>query len=467
MGGPNFLVPVALTAFVLLTVVAFPVLARRRVVLAAFLGGELFLPDIGRAGRFSYVVLNSKAVFIPAVVLLCSLIFDLERWRRFRPRLVDAPLAVLCLGSFVTAIQNDLGVKEAAAWTLDTTIIWGVPYLLGRAYLGQPRGLREFAAAVTTAALVYVPFCLWEVRMGPGLHREVYGYLSETYSTMVRDGGAFRPPVFTQSGLEVAFFMAMGTLTAYWLWRSRALKTALGLPLAWACALLAVTTLLCRSAGATVLLFIGVSVLEGARLTRRRALVLALALIPTVYCAARISGWNADVIVSLSGKAINAERASSLQYRITMEKVMVERALLKPWLGWGRFGRSFIYDETGRMLTIPDSMWILALGCGGLVRLIALGALLAIPSLMLLRIYPARAWASPSLAPVGAIAVVLLLWSIDDLVNAMMSPVYPMMGGALVSFVLLVRAARAQRGESGHSLGDRTGAASAVVHARV
>ncbi len=451
MGGPNFFVPVAMLAFLLATAVSFPMLDRRRVVLVALLGGSMFLPDIARAGRFSFIILNSKAVFVPAVVFLCSLVFDTDRWLRFRPRLIDLPVAVLCLGSFASAIHNDLGLKEAAASAIDAAMVWGMPYLLGRAYLGQPRALKEFAAAVTVASLVYAPFCLWEIRMGPGLHRKLYGYLSEPYSTMVRDGGAFRPSVFMQSGLEVALFMAMGTLTAFWLWRTRALKTVLRLPLAWVCPLLAVTTLLCRSAGAIVLLAVGLSVLEGTRLLRSGVLVVVLAAIPAAYCAARVSGSDAEVIVALSRQGLNEERARSLEYRIENEKVMVKRAKVRPWLGWGRFGRSFVYDETGRLLTVPDSMWILALGYGGLVHLVALGALLAIPSLMLLRVYPARLWASPSLAPAAAIAVVVLLWAIDDLVNAMMAPMYPMMAGALVSFVLLVRSPRARQGEPRHA----------------
>jgi hypothetical protein len=448
MGAPNLLVPVALVGFVLATAVSFRRAHPRRAVLAALLGGSMFLPDIARSGPFGLsfpLILNGKAVFVPVVVFVCSVVFDTGRWLRFRPRLIDVPVAVLCLASFATAISNDLGLKEATAFAIDTAMAWGLPYLLGRAYLGGPRGVGDFASAMTLASLVYAPFCLWEIRMGPGLHMKVYGYLSESYLTMNRGGGAFRPCVFMQTGLEVALFMALGTLTAFWLWRTRARQRILGLPLAWVWPLLGVTTVLCRSAGAIILLVLGGAILEGTRLLRRGVLVVILAAVPAAYCAARISGYDAAAIVAFSREGLNEQRARSLQYRIANEKLMVERAKQRPWLGWGRFGRSFLYDESGQLLTVPDSMWILALGIGGFVRLVALGALLAMSPLMLLRVLPARLWASPSLAPAAAIAMVVLLWAVDDLVNAMMAPVYPAIAGALASFALLVRAHRARQ----------------------
>src|SRR5438445_2876566 len=122
MGGPNVLVHIALLGFLLLTAACFSLLEPRRAVLYLLLVGWLFLPQFD--GRFRVLILTSKAAFVPAVVLLGSITFD-ARWRRFRPRLFDLPMAVLCVGPFVSALSNELGAKEAVSAMLDATMTWG------------------------------------------------------------------------------------------------------------------------------------------------------------------------------------------------------------------------------------------------------------------------------------------------------------------------------------------------------
>jgi hypothetical protein len=438
MGEPNIFLPIVLVAFLLATGTCFSRLDPRRAALSAMLGGYLFIPEF--IDRYSFLALNSKQTFVPAVVLLGSIAFDSRRWRHFRPRLLDVPMAVLCAGPFATALHNDLGAYEAVAATFSATMAWGAPYLLGRLYLGHPRALREFATALTIAALVYVPFCLWEVRMSPQLQYQLYGFRTENFTTVMRYGG-YRPSVFMQTGLAVGMFIAMGTLCAAWLWRTGTLARLAGLPLGWGCALLAVTTVLCKSTGAIILLAVGVAVLEATRRLRIPILLLMLAAIPPVYCAARISGWRGETIIALA-RGLDEDRVNSVHFRIDNEQRLVEKAMMRPWLGWGRFGRSFIYNEEGQQesMVITDSLWIIALGFTGLLGLIALGAVLTVPPLLLLRTWPARHWADPRLAPAAVLATTLLLWAIDDLLNSMVAPVYPAISGALVSLLLIARA---------------------------
>lgn len=440
MGQPNLLVPVALVAFALAVAVAFALLGPRQVVLPALLAGWLFLPHFD--GRFDFLVLHSKAAFVSTIVLLGCLVFDTGRWRRFRPRLLDLPMAVLCLAPFATALHNNLGAYEGLAATVDAATSWGAAYLLGRRYLGGPRRVRDLAVALAAAGLVYVPFCLWEIRMSPQLHHWLYGFRAASFDTVFRFGG-YRPEVFMQSGLAVGMFMASATLSAAWLWRTRAEEAVWRVPIPWACAVLGVTTLLCKSTGAILLLLAGLGALEATRRLRTPALILVLALAPAAYCAARISGWDAEGLIDLSER-IAEERAASVRYRVQNEHDLIHKAMLRPWLGWGRFGRSFVYDEGGRMSAV-DSMWIITLGVGGLASLVATGLVLALPALLLLRRYPARHWGHPRLAPAAALAVLVLLWAVDDLLNSMMSPVYPAIAGALLTFVLMPRTARARR----------------------
>jgi O-antigen ligase len=185
----------------------------------------------------------------------------------------------------------------------------------------------------------------------------------------------------------------------------------------------------------------GILVLEATRRLRWPVLLLVLALAPAGYATLRIAGSGGPVmrLVDLSGQYFGPNRAESLRIRLVNDDMLTERAMERPWLGWGRWGASRVKDEEGRDITVVDGLWVLLLGTTGLVGLAAAGLLLALPLLALLRAFPARVWDHPQVAPAAALAVVVALWAIDDLLNAMMSPVYPMLAGAVLSLALLVR----------------------------
>jgi hypothetical protein len=377
------------------------------------------------------------------VVLLLSFALDTRRWSRFRLSLFDLPALLLCVSPFLSALANDLGPYEGASGVLSTSMTFGAPYLLGRLYLGDREGLAEVAGGLVLAGLAYVPFCLWEIRMSPQLHRLTYGYSQTTmFAQNVRFGG-FRPSVFMNHGLMVALFMASATLVAYWLWRTGARRAVAGLPLGAVAAVLGVTTVLCKSTGAAALLLVGIAVLEGTRLLKRPALILLLLAVPPVYCAARLGGWDGEALVTAATDAAGGERAQSVQFRLKNERELVARALQRPGLGWGRFGRSRIREESGRDLSITDSLWVITIGEGGLASLISLWLVLAMPIVLLLRTAPARHWSGPGVAAASAVAMVALISLVDDLLNTMATPAALLVSGALVTLHLAARAVRA------------------------
>jgi hypothetical protein len=439
--GANVLVPIALLAFVPIALVCVKSLGPRRGVLASLVGGWLFLPTFD--GVYDVPLIHSKGAFVPVVVLLASFLLDGRRWFGFRARLSDAPMAVLCLVPFASSLSNGLGAYDGAASTLNATLCWGVPYFLGRLYFRDPGALGELAAVIVAGALSYAPLCLWEIRMSPQLHRNVYGFHAAFFGQAVRFGG-FRPTVFMTHGLMVGMFMATSTLVAIWLWRTRSHRKVARVPIAWVCLLLTVTTVLCKSSGAIILLALGVLVLEGTRWLRTSALVVALVVVPAAYCVARLSGWSGEGLVAMAEQATGAERAESLGFRMYNEDKLIAKALDRPWLGWGGWGRSRVYDEEGRDLTITDGLWIITLGTTGLVGLLALALSLALPALLLLRLVPPRRWREPWLAPAAGLTVVLLLWAVDEVLNAMPTPLYPAMAGALLSLAAVGRGARSR-----------------------
>ncbi len=433
MGSSNVIVVVALALFFPAVWWARRALGTTRGIVVSLLGGWLFLPVVD--GRVLQVpLLGSKISFVPVAILLVSAAADWGRWVRLRLHWIDLAAVAVVVGPFVTALSNGLGPYEGASAMVDAFGVWGTPYLLGRIYLGGPRPARAYAVASVAAALVYVPLCLWEIRMSPQLHRVVYGYRAAgAFATAVRYGG-YRPSVFMAAGLAVGTFMATATLIAYWLWRTRASRRALGVPLGAATVALLVTTLLVKSTGAIVLLAIGIAVLEASRLLGASLPVLALALVPPVFCAARISGWSPAGIVE-AAESFDQDRAQSVQFRFENERMLLDKAAQRPWLGWGRWGRSRVFDDDGRDVSTTDSLWIIALGMNGRVGLLAIGVLVLAPVVLLQRRFRRRQWEHPRLASVGALAVAALLWAIDSMLNNMNGPLYPAMAGSIVSIL--------------------------------
>lgn len=429
---PNLMVPIALALFIPAVYACMRLLGPRRGVVAALLGGWLFLPVFD--GRLDVPLVGTKMAFVPTIIFLVALVTDLPRWLQLRPHWVDLVAGAVCVLPFATALANGLGTHEGISAALQAIFSWGTAYLLGRAYLGTPRGVRDFARGMVGAAVAYAPLCLWEIRMSPQLHRQLYGYHTfESFAFAVRYGG-YRPTVFMQFGLMVGTFMATGTLIAYWLWRTRGASRLAGLPAGWCVALLFVTTVLVKSTGAVLLLAVGIGVLEATRKLRHPVLVLALVLLPPAFTAARIAGWDAKQLVEAAG-LIDEDRAQSISFRIANEQLLVNKALQRPWLGWGRFGRSRVHDEEGTDISVTDSFWVIALGVTGELGLIAFGLLLLLPVLLLLRRFPARSWSHPVVAPAAALALGTVLWVVDCLLNSMTTPIFPAICGSTVTFL--------------------------------
>jgi hypothetical protein len=439
MEAANLLVPITLFAFLPVVAVLYVWLGPRRAAITSLLGGWLLLPSFD--GKIDVPFLTGKTLFVPVVVLAGALAFDTRTWLKFRPRWLDLPMALWCLEPFLTSTVNELGAYDGAHAVFQRVSVWGVPYLLGRVYMGQPGAVREFADAFVIAALAYVPLCLLEVRLSPTLHLWVYGFHPMDFLQAVRFGG-YRPNVFLSHGLMLGMILATATLIAYWEWRTRARTHLLEVPFGWVVLVLGGTTLLTKATGSILLLALGIAVLEGTRRLRSPWPVLVLMLLPPAYSAARIGGWNGNDLVSLSRSWIDSERADSLKFRLDQENALIERAMERPGLGWGGWGRSRLFDEEGRDISVTDGMWIITLGVSGLVGLVALGLLLALPVLALLRRFPARYWGDPRIAAAVSMGVTLLLWATDNLLNAMTTPLAAAMAGALVTFSLVPHEAR-------------------------
>ncbi len=400
----------------------------RRAVVAAFVLGSLFLPNAG----YRFPGLHTKSQIISAGVLLCTLIFHAKGWWRLRLRLFDLPMIVWCLCPFASALANGFGTYDALSAVLQHTLEWGIPYFIARVYFTEVGGLRDLAVGVLIGGIVYIPLCWWEIRMSPQLHTQIYGFYPHQFAQAVRYGG-FRPTVFMNHGLAVAMWMAAATLQGFWLWRTGALKRLWIVPLGWFLPLLFLTTLLCKSANAIILLMLGCLVYFLTKNLRTAIPILCLVTIPLLYMVLRTTGsWSGATLLTLAERVTDEERAWSLQVRLDNETTLLDKALQKKVLGWSRWGRSRVYDEAGKDVSVADEIWVIAFGENGLVGLIAFTLSILMPVLVLLRRCPSRFWAHRNTAPAAALAVLLTLHMIDNLFNAMTNPIFMLAAGALV-----------------------------------
>jgi len=79
-----------------------------------------------------------------------------------------------------------------------------------------------------------------------------------------------------------------------------------------------------------------------------------------------------------AAESISTERAASLKYRFDNEDMLLERAFERPALGWGRYGRSRVYDSEGRDMSVTDGRWIITFGEAGLLGFVAEFGLLSL-----------------------------------------------------------------------------------------
>jgi len=427
----SVVIHIAFVAWFLATLALFWTRPPREALVASLVVGWLFLPVAG----YPVTGLHSKSEIVGTGVLVACLAFARGPWTKFRPSLFDLPMLVACLTPIASSITNDLGYYNAGSDVLARALRWGVPYLLGRVYLSDLQGLRTIATGAFLGGLAYVPLCLLEIRLSPQLHRFVYGYHQHEFVQTIRWGG-FRPMVFMQHGLAVGLWMTAACLAGFWLWYVGGMRRIRGVPVAPLLVILLFTTLLVKSAGALVLLVVGVAALGVARTFRTSLPVIVLLLVAPAYIAARTSGWWSGRDLVAVAARFDPDRADSLRTRLDNEDDLVKRALEKRAFGWGGWGRAEIRDDEGKSISIRDGQWVIVIGESGLVGLVGLNALFLLPVIVLVWRYRSRLWRDPALAPAAVVAILLPLVVIDSLLNAFGAPLFSASTGALIGFAL-------------------------------
>jgi hypothetical protein len=427
--------PYLLLVWIAIAVGLFYWLPARLAVIWGVIGATLLLPNTHLETHF---LPGGKLAFISLGMLAGIAIGDPKTLLRFRPRWVDLPMMLFVTVPAMSCLANGFSPYDAASALVDALCTWGLPYLFGRLYLTSPGAIWQMAEAIFIAGILYAPACVFEMIMSPKLHLMVYGYDAHGDWTQTLRWGGYRPSVFLEHGLMLGTFMCAAALIGIWLWWNRALHPRVwGVPSGLMVAGLVVIAVLCKSTGALILLGVGLGTLTAAKYFSRSWLVYVLAILPLFYIAARTVGiWNGRQAVQLARDYLNPQAASSLQVRLDNENLLVNHAMMQPLLGYSRNGDYLVFDADGNQLSIPDGLWVNVLSMSGIAGLTLLFVAMLLPPVATLRRFGPPTWAHPAMAAPAVLAVFLITYTFDCLMNAMINPIYLVALGGLSAMAM-------------------------------
>ncbi|HPL17664.1 MAG TPA: hypothetical protein PL180_13295 [Spirochaetota bacterium] len=423
----NFLVPVMMWGWIPVTIILFRKFAPQKAILISVIGGILFLP----ATAFDIpVILYNKETAI-AISLLWGIIFSYKKSvPSFSTKPFNIPIILWCIMSpFLSILTNGLGLYNAVAAVIESSLAYGVFYVIGRIYFSDKDALRLLTTGIIVGGLIYVPFALFEVRMSPQLSNIFYGFFPHSFAQHFRYDG-YRPIVFMQHGLMVAMWMSVTFTVSLWLYGTREVVTLKKIPMSVVIIFLLITTVLCKSANGWIYSMSGVFAYYYYKKTKSTLIFKLLVLAIPVYLILRVSGiLPINAIIDFSASIFDAERVDSLAVRLFQEDVFSQKALENPLFGWGWMGRAWPRNmATGEdVVQMIDSLYLIAFSNYGLFGLFSLYAVLLLGPWKVMK---SRTESIDAIV----LGVILIFFTIDTLINGMVNSVFILTAGALSGY---------------------------------
>jgi hypothetical protein len=410
-----------------------------RATLWTILGAYLLLP-VGTSIKFEMIPAFDKSS-IPNLAALVGCMLATRRpiriWNGFG--VASILILMFLVGPFITAELNGDAIvypnrtlpAESHYDALSAVVgqlLFLIPFFLGRQILRGPADNEEILRVLVFAGLCYSLPMLFELRMSPQLHNWVYGYHPHEFVQQVRDGG-YRPVVFLGHGLLVSFFAMMTAVAAAAFWRTQ--TRVVKLPPAGVVAYLGTLLVFCKSLGAIVYgaLLVPLVRFSNPRLQFRIAMVLVA--VALLYPLLRAADLFPTQSILNTAEIISADRSGSLGFRFNQEDQLLTHASQRLLFGWGRWGRSRVYDEYGNDKSVTDGRWIVTMGQFGLFGFLAEFGLLA---LSVFRAASALRFteSAPDRVYLPALGLIVAINMVDLLPNASLSPWTWLLAGALL-----------------------------------
>jgi hypothetical protein len=404
------------------------------------LGAQLLLP-VGAALKIPGVPQFDKVTIGNIAALIGCLFFAKARLRFFSGfGIVEALILLFVIGPFVTSELNDdlinlvdgamppLGHYDGLS-ALGVQCLILIPFVLGRSLIGREESNGLILFTLVTAGLFYSIALLFEIRFSPQLHGWVYGYFPTDFYQEVRSGG-FRPVVFMGNGLTASFFIMTTVVGAAAVWRTQ--PRFGNLPSGPIVGYLATTLVLCKSFGATLYAILLTPLVRFASPRTQIRIAVMLALFGLAYPVLRTLDFVPTRSMVDAAAIVDIERSLSLQTRFDQERQLLDRALQRPMFGWGRWGRSRIYNEDlNKDVSLTDGRWIITLGQYGIVGFVAEFGLLAI-SVIRSRAALAKVKSKQGQIFLAALALIVAINIIELLPNSTLMPWTFLVAGALL-----------------------------------
>jgi hypothetical protein len=439
---PNTLAYIVLLSWPIVMIVLFRRLPIERALIWSLLGGYLLLPPVARFDPPLVPLLDKFSIPILTAFVLCWQLHGRGAVGLPKSKIARILILLYIATPVATVLTNPepmlfavggipgLSVYDSLSAAL-SQVITLLPFFLAYKLLATERAQHEILFGLVGAGVAYSIPMLIEVRLSPQLNVWIYGFFQHGFDQMMRYGG-FRPIVFLEHALWVAFFALMAVCSAAALFRTETQeKRSRYLILS---IYLGVMLVLCKSAAALIygITLIPLILYAGTKLQIRIATILAV--IVAAYPLLRSMDLiPVNAILDLA-RSIDTERAASLQFRIENEEMLLTHASDKPLFGWGEWGRNFVYDfETGEKSTTVDGRWIIIMGIYGYFGYLGEFGLLALPVLMLAR----QAFRLPAndLSPyIGPLSLIFAANLVDLLPNATLIPFTWLIGGAMIGY---------------------------------
>lgn len=359
-------------------------------------------------------------------------------------------IAAIFLGSVATVFLNgdplvfDKGfIPALRVWDLIGVLLghftwFFVPFYLGYHLLNTAIAHRRLIYWSAALGMMYILPMLWEIRMSPQLHAQIYGFFPHEFGQQMRQGG-YRPVVFLGHGLLVAFFTFSACIAAFVLMKNKiSIWKFSGFQVFW---ILFVAVFLCKTMGVLFYLVAGLGLLLLVKPQKQFLMAAILGVVVLIYPMIRES--IAPELQSFTAliKEYNKDRAQSLEFRLNNEDDLQAKANERPWFGWGSWGRNQIYDANGKMTSVTDGVWIIVFGTWGWIGYLGMFGLLCTP---LTYWYFFLRRASKAKFPVesgdysAALGIILMANFVDFIPNSSLSHITLLMAGALVGRVVLL-----------------------------